>query len=778
MKITEFSIDKYGPLAGTGKIIPGTFTLFFGKNEHGKTLTIDALIKLLIGKRVRDFKVDRVEGDPDGYLKIALNENSNDKKEKTLPYDGDLPKITKSLSFQITSSDCRNIFIIRNSDLALSGEAEFYTGITERLVGLRTSDIKKIKRNLMEIGRLTPAMDYRNDEKSFRLKSRIENAEKLISKIENLKEILIKGEYDKLELTMHKKNKELAEVSDRIMFLEEARKRAMFEKGSELLYLLENTISALKGMEIFREEELEIWQNSEREIKRCEREINELYARAADIKKDLSEIGMQLKESRQNLELMNDKKRYLDNEKINLRGLENSLSEIESDASIRVVVKRISILSSFVTLAVFAALIYNPSVYLYFAGAVSSIITLILWMYEVYLNIKKRKALSSLGKIRLSLAEKRINGATIEDIYNAMGKFIEDYERIIKKNSQYESDLLTLQRHLKEMENRVQEQKTLIDDYEKKILSVKSKSGIETLQEYSKVLKNKIGKEKEKDAVANRLEGMLEIHGRSMGETLSLVRSKIIELEFYKEKGKGIDFNEKAYDDLRDKGRVYEEEIRKIREKIEQFENGMARIEADANDIFLEEDKKSYCKTFVELDKLLIRLKNFFKENAAKRNAIIGALQILDGIDRDENKRVLELFDGTLSALFKTITNGNYKKVIYDKEDGIIKVERTDGELVGAEKLSGGAYDQLYLSIRIALGEKLLQSEKGFFIMDDPFIKSDKERIEKQIDILKKICEMGWQILYFSCKDEIKDILSNDIKNNNIDFISINWINN
>jgi DNA repair protein SbcC/Rad50 len=776
MKITEFSIDKYGPLSGTGAVRPGAFTLFFGKNEHGKTLTIDALIKFLIGKKTRDFKTDRVDEDPDGYLKIAVNENSRDKKEKTLPYDGDLPKITRSMPSQLTSSDCRNIFIIRNSDLGLSAEADFYTGVTDRLVGLRTSDIKKIKRNLLELGRMTPALDYRNDEKSIRLKTRIENSGKLIGRIEALKDNLLKGGYDKLELNLYKNNKELSGINEKIMLLEDARKRAVFEKSSELLYNLEDTISYLKAMENFKAEDFELWQNSEREIRRNEREISELHLKTADIKKELSSKESMFEEIKHDLELMNNKKRHLEEERINLRGLESTLSVIESESSIRGIIQRISILSGIITIALIVSAVYNPSVYLYIAGAVSMFISSILWTYEIYLNIKKRKAFNVLGRIKLSLAEKRIKGDTIEDIFNAMGKFSEDYEKIIKSHSQLESDLLTLRRYLKDTEKKIQDNRALIDGYEKKVFSIKTKCGFKSLQEYTDAMKDKSNKEKERDAVANRMEGMLEVRGKSMGETLSLIKSRISELEPYREKGKGIEFNEKIYNDLKNKSKACEDELKRVKEKIDLFENGMAKIESDANDIFLEENEKSYCKTMIELDKLLIRLRNFVGESEKKRNAITGILQILDEIDSDENKRVTELFDGALSSLFGNITNENYSKVIYDKDSGIVKAERSNGELIDAEKLSGGAYDQLYLSIRLALGEKLLQSEKGFFIMDDPFIKSDIERIEKQIAVLKKICETGWQILYFSCKNEIKDILSSDIKNRKIDFVNIDWV--
>ena len=88
----------------------------------------------------------------------------------------------------------------------------------------------------------------------------------------------------------------------------------------------------------------------------------------------------------------------------------------------------------------------------------------------------------------------------------------------------------------------------------------------------------------------------------------------------------------------------------------------------------------------------------------------------------------------------------------------------------------GGAYDQLYLSVRLTLGEKLLKGGKGFFIMDYPFIKADKERLQRQIDILKRISESGWQIIYFTAKDEVKDVLKKDIQSGNVQYIPIKGV--
>ena len=783
MRITEFEIDIYGPLAGTGSIKLGDFNLFFGRNENGKTLTIDALIKFLVGKKAKDFKADRVDGEPNGHVKILIGGDSRDRTEKTLPYDGDLPGITKSLPAPLSSSDFRNIFIIRNSEVFLSAEADFYTKVTERLVGLRTSDLKKIKKNLLEIGKLTPGMDFRDDEKSAKLKKRINRAAELITIIQNSKEKLLSGKYDTLEIDLYKKSNELAGINERIIQYEDARKRILFENSSLLLNNLENKISALKEMEIFREEDLEFWQDCEREIKRCEKELIGLNEKSGETKKEIAGVDDELRKSKQYLDAMNSRKRQLDEEKINIRNIQDSLSLVESDTSLRIILKRISIISSIITLAVFLNWMYNnPSVYLYFAGILSLLISLILWTYEIYLNLKKRKTLGEFKKIKLSLAENMITGDSVEDILNRLGKFNEDYEKARLSTNEFESRLMMLRRQEKETEQKIGEQRNLINDLEKKIFSLKTKSGFKSLQEYYEALKRKRNIEKDKDNIAGRLEGMLEVHGKSLGDILNLVRSKINELEQYRGKGEGLNFNENIFNDLKKGSRSAEEELQKIKEKMSQFATGMSKIESDIKEIFIENDDKLYCKTLVDLDEILLRLKNFISENNNKRDSINEILNIIDDIEKEEDEKVLKLFESkdaiSVSGIFNMITDGYYNEVIYDRnnEGGILKVKRNNGEILDVEKLSGGAYDQLYLAVRLALGEKLLNSEKGFFIMDDPFIKSDIERIERQMNALKKICNIGWQILYFSCKNEIKDILSNDIKNGNITYIDIDWI--
>lgn len=115
--------------------------------------------------------------------------------------------------------------------------------------------------------------------------------------------------------------------------------------------------------------------------------------------------------------------------------------------------------------------------------------------------------------------------------------------------------------------------------------------------------------------------------------------------------------------------------------------------------------------------------------------------ELFKEIENEEKGKVSELFseNGSVSQYFKEITDDLYEEIIFDANSGQIQVKHRNNKVLDIMKLSGGSYDQLYFSIRLALGEKLLEGKTGFFIIDDPFIKADLERLEKMISMLKKI---------------------------------------
>jgi len=87
--------------------------------------------------------------------------------------------------------------------------------------------------------------------------------------------------------------------------------------------------------------------------------------------------------------------------------------------------------------------------------------------------------------------------------------------------------------------------------------------------------------------------------------------------------------------------------------------------------------------------------------------------------------------------------------------------------------LSGGTHDQLYLVIRLSIAERMLGDDRGFFILDDPFVKSDIGRLKNQLQLLKSMAGAGWQILYFSAKKEVYDLLKTDVSTGLVQLIDL-----
>ncbi|MCK5095568.1 MAG: AAA family ATPase, partial [Spirochaetes bacterium] len=221
MRIKEFHITRYGPLKYRESVMPGDFTLFYGNNEDGKTLTIDALVKLLLGRNVKVFnQIDRVGENPEGFLIIE----DNDGREIKFPESGNILSAAG-----LTQSEYRNIFIIRNSDLSIDREGDFYANITDRLTGLRMEEIHCIMEGLIEIAKITPRGAFR-DVSDEKLKTRIGSAADMGKKIDSLNEELIRDEYDGLVEKLVLQAESLERFEQQILSFEDARMREAYER--------------------------------------------------------------------------------------------------------------------------------------------------------------------------------------------------------------------------------------------------------------------------------------------------------------------------------------------------------------------------------------------------------------------------------------------------------------------------------------------------------------------------------------------------------------------
>ena len=138
------------------------------------------------------------------------------------------------------------------------------------------------------------------------------------------------------------------------------------------------------------------------------------------------------------------------------------------------------------------------------------------------------------------------------------------------------------------------------------------------------------------------------------------------------------------------------------------------------------------------------------------------AKEILEASYEKMRSTVTPKFTRELSNAISEITDGKYRNIMFNDEEGLI-VELDNGNYVPASKLSIGTIDQLYLSLRFSMVEELSE-EKLPIILDEVFAYYDEERLK---NILKYINNKfkKHQIIIFTCTNREKEIL-NELKIN------------
>lgn len=130
------------------------------------------------------------------------------------------------------------------------------------------------------------------------------------------------------------------------------------------------------------------------------------------------------------------------------------------------------------------------------------------------------------------------------------------------------------------------------------------------------------------------------------------------------------------------------------------------------------------------------------------------AISKLDDAYHDLKEEVVPKFENEIKENIKQTTNGEYEKIIYNDEEGIL-VENYIGDIVKIEKLSIGTIDQMYLGFRLAIASRVANLP---LILDESFAFYDNERLKNILKmLLEKYSES--QIIILTCSNREKEIL-------------------
>ncbi|NOX37341.1 MAG: AAA family ATPase [Calditrichaeota bacterium] len=756
MRIESFQIHHYGPLEESPRIHLRAFNLFWGKNEDGKTLTLEALVRLLLGKDSRKLEhYLRVPEMPSGYVVVQMDEG------KTIRLEGS-QSISQELDIPV--GIFLNLFVVRNSDLLFREGDRFYANVTELLTQSRISRISGLIERVHEETQLTSTGDIRDTEKSQKLKSRYIQAKEILKEIDRLQEEVRRQRWDQLSRELAEVRQRLKEVDERIERLEMAEQQTRYEQARRLLQeyqALQKQLQRLKGI---THQAAQDWNQLESEMKYHQREI-------ADLERALERAEAGIRQDQQQLNAMQAELDSLTPIRV---GIEETLLpewKTYQKYAEQLAQRRIgrtlwngllggALAATLITLS--AALSGGNIIFL----VISLVILLAVITGYVFYWIRPQQRLNRLvhGLIHRGI-ELGVSGQTVEEVIREAEAFRREWQR---KESEFQHLKARRDAETRQLEEKKRDLQSRIKDHHQlqaRLEALKRELSVSSLDELNNRLQQKLEWEKQLTGIRQRLNQLLGIPEPPAGREQDIWASRLKAIappEGAGQQLENVTFDESALQRLRaEKKRLdqrkenLEEAVRKVREQLANLENEVRQVLRDS-------PEPVQCQSVFDLPRIKEQLQAFRKRVERQQWRGKTLVDILKQARKEEEHRIADLFgkESPVSQYFYEITGGQYASVRYHLEENQVQVIREDGQQLSPEQLSGGTFDQLYFAIRMALGTKVLQGRTGFFILDDPFLKADRERLEIMMKMLLELSQQGWQILYFSAKDEIREALA------------------
>lgn len=153
-------------------------------------------------------------------------------------------------------------------------------------------------------------------------------------------------------------------------------------------------------------------------------------------------------------------------------------------------------------------------------------------------------------------------------------------------------------------------------------------------------------------------------------------------------------------------------------------------------------------------------MSQLMKESKVKIGSGIVITQVINEIREREDEVISKaLASNAIQDPIKALTHA-YHGVEMEGEDIYVYNEY---ERFPVHQLSTGAQEQILLALRIGLASHYLQDQQMFLILDDAFQHSDWQRREWLVNQMTDLALIGWQIIYFTMDDHIKQLFESQI---------------
>jgi len=760
MRLTTAEIDRYGPLYDCRPPCNDGITVLSGPNEAGKTLYLEALLQLLEPDTTDIMDPSpRVSEPPTGRVVV---ENGGDQYE----CDGSTSLCDISA---VEPAHLQSVFVVQDNDLKLPSEQEYYTSLIEKLGDIHTTEINAIQSELIDRGRLTEARLNISSDQSYNNAGDIhDTAKDLADDVRRYTTKIDEASLDELDTRRLRLRRKLRETEEQLATQEEAKTIAEYERLSDQLETYRSTSNKLTDLEEFDRDTLEDLRELRNDIGR---DRDTLQGLTSDIEAKESDV----EEALGTLEDLETRKAKLEGRESAVEDARSAIETYRNRDDEAAGAERNLTLTKYTT---GAGLLAAGGVGI--AGAITGSLPTLgfgaaLLITAIASGLAYNRSNNSLTAVETAresvLQSARDAGFDVESV-EEVAPAIESYdidltqvqERVTRKDQQRqnsEQDLENLRDEKSELESQIDEQESRLEE-------LLENAGVSAIDGYQERVEMRENLEPDQQAAWQSLVDRFSEPDAATPDEKTAAWEK--ELDRLVDDVDEAEVDAEVYDegDLQD----LEAEVDRLTGEIEDLE---ARLDEHDDRLAAFDQRARNLSTQPFIDRGLgldTRSKEGLESLAADLDTVVNqieedaelsrkALELFNEVKAQEEQKLADLFDpdGPASRTFKTLTGGRYTGVAYDADSHEIVVERDDGRTLTPDLLSQGTKDQLYFSTRVSLAQQLLGNESGFLLLDDPFLAADPDRLNQGFKTLRKLADDGWQIIYLTAKQEVRDTM-------------------
>jgi len=219
---------------------------------------------------------------------------------------------------------------------------------------------------------------------------------------------------------------------------------------------------------------------------------------------------------------------------------------------------------------------------------------------------------------------------------------------------------------------------------------------------------------------------------------------------YYLETEVDTKWDKKIYDDCL-------QECDALKEEIRAMEDAFTGLKQSARDIAGTDMQDSWKEILWAISEKIAAVEADMHDLNAKCMAQILIYRAAETLQSSEEEKILEGLRS--SALLRNIQHITKRYSGIDYHNGSVLLEDAFGTYSLGE-LSTGTIEQVFLSLRMSFASMLAEDERLFLILDDAFQYSDWDRRPRLVDLVIELAKQGWQIIYFTMDDHIRDLFT------------------